>query len=174
MSAGRARVFFALWPPEPVRGALACLAQAARSECGGRAIAAANLHLTLFFVGSIDRARIPRLDSAERAVRAAPFDLAIDRLGYFRHARIVWAGAAHAPPQLVALADRLASALAGCGLEADARPYAPHVTLVRKATRRPAQQTMEACRWRVADYVLVESVPAAAGVRYQVLSQWRL
>lgn len=170
----RARVFFALWPQDGPRTTLARWGNQLMAECGGRAVARSNIHLTLFFVGDVPRQHISRLAAAAQSVHAAPFALTIDRIGYFRHNRIVWAGTAHCPPQLVALEARLRGALEPLGVRAEDRPYVPHVTLVRKAQRKPARCTPEACVWRVEDLVLMESVALAGGVRYEPLAKWPL
>ena len=133
-----------------------------------------NIHITLFFVGSIERTRVPALERAASQARAQPFSLAIDRLGYWRHNQIVWAGTTKCPAALVELAVTLRVALAGEGVQGEERPYAPHVTLVRNAGRKPAPRPFEPCEWRVDEFVLVESVPAPGGVRYQPRLRWPL
>lgn len=170
----RARVFFALWPQGEPRTTLARWGDQLVAECGGRAVARSNIHLTLFFVGDVAREHIARLEGAARSVHTAPFALTIDRIGHFRHNRIVWAGTAHCPPQLLALEARLRATLEPLGVKAEDRPYLPHITLVRKAQRKPARRTPEACIWRVEDLVLMESVANAGGVRYEPLAKWPL
>lgn len=150
------------------------MANQMQAECGGRAVSRSNIHLTLLFVGVVTRERATLLEGAARSVSAAPFALTIDRIGYFRHNRIVWAGAAHCPPELVALEARLRGALAPLGVKAEDRAYVPHITLVRKAQRKPARFTPEACVWRVQDLVLMESVAITGGVRYRPLAKWPL
>ncbi|MDH5265059.1 MAG: RNA 2',3'-cyclic phosphodiesterase, partial [Betaproteobacteria bacterium] len=59
-----ARLFFALWPDAAARAALADLARATANRYGGRAVPAANLHLTLVFLGEVDPARIAALRRA--------------------------------------------------------------------------------------------------------------
>lgn len=172
--AGRARVFFALWPPDEIRHALAGLAHEAQRESGGRAIARPNIHLTLFFVGDIARGQIAGLEAAAASVRAGAFMLTIDRIGYFRHNRIVWAGTAHCPSELIVLEARLRAALAPLGLRGDDRPYVPHLTLVRKADRKPVRDTVPPHVWHVHELALMESVAIAGGVSYQPLAQWPL
>jgi 2'-5' RNA ligase len=174
IKADRARVFFALWPSEAVQARLAALANDARAECGGRAMAQENIHLTLFFVGSTERTRIPALERAAAHARAKPFSLLIDHLGYWRHNHIVWAGTTQCPDELVELAATLRVALAAEGVEGEERPYVPHVTLVRDAARKPAQSRIEPCAWNVEDCVLVESVPVQGGVRYEPRARWAL
>lgn len=173
-AAARGRVFFALWPDERVRGALAALAGEAQIECGGRATKAAKVHLTLFFVGDIERERIGRLQSIAREIRGAPFELEIDQLGYWRHNRIVWAGATRCPRNLSLLAHALHAALTREGLPAEERPYVPHITLLRNARRQPKSKSVAPIAWRAEEFVLVESVQAGSAARYEVIARWPL
>jgi len=170
----RARLFFALWPDDSVRSALAALARDAQAECGGRAIARENLHLTLFFVGPFDRARIAALERAAGSLRTTTFELVLDRLGYWPHNRIVWTGATQCPAVLAALATDLRAALAHEGIAGETRPYVPHLTLVRNAERKPAARRLPACHWAASELALVESVPVSGGVRYDVTHAWSL
>jgi 2'-5' RNA ligase len=173
-SRDRARLFFALWPDASVQAALATLARDVQTHCGGRAIAQQNIHLTLFFVGAFERARMEALKDAAASAHAAAFSLSIDRLGYWRHNRILWAGARDCPAELTKLASRLSDALVRIGIHGEDRPYVPHVTLLRNAERRPQHTTIEPCTWRVKDFVLMESVSIAGGVRYEPLAIWPL
>ena len=168
----RARVFFALWPDDEVRAALADVAARAHAQCGGRVTASAKIHLTLFFVGTIERERIAELEACAKEVAAAPFELELDVLGHWRHNRIVWAGTRQTPAALAALVDTLTRSLARAGYRGEDRPYAPHVTLVRDARRAPDGLALDVPRWRAADFALVES--AAGGSRYDVLARWPL
>ena len=176
MSAGaaRARLFFALWPDEVVRAGLAKLAREARGECGGRAIPAEKIHLPLFFIGHVEGARIARFEAAAECVGGEAFELALDRIGYWRHNEIVWAGTTRVPAALVTLEASLRKALIAEGLPGDDRPYAPHVTLVRDAEGKPAPREVAPLVWRVEDFVLVESVTVRGGVRYDVRRRWPL
>ena len=168
----RARVFFALWPDAEVRSALADAASRVHAACGGRATATAKIHLTLFFVGTVERERIADLEACAKSVSAAPFELDLDVLGHWRHNRIVWAGTRKTPEALAALVAALTGQLERVGFRGEDRPYAPHVTLVRDAKRAPAGVALDVPRWRAADFALVES--AAGGSRYDVLARWPL
>lgn len=168
-----ARVFFALWPPPAVRESLAGIARDVRAACGGRATQREKIHLTLFFVGEVERIRIARLLAAAAAVRSASFELAIDRLGYFRRARIAWAGAA-CPPALASLVAQLTTNLAAEGIEGEDRPYVPHITLAREAPRKPARTSIDPVIWPASDFVLVESGRRAGGSAYEILEAFPL
>ena len=163
-------MFFALWPDDPVRDALAAAALRAHEECGGRATPAAKIHLTLFFVGDVERAQIPQLQACASSLAATSFELATDVLGYWRHNRIVWAGTRATPPALTTLVATLTAHLAAAGYRGEDRPYVPHVTLVRNARRAPHAKAIDAPPWAPREIALVESVDG----RYEPLAKWPL
>jgi 2'-5' RNA ligase len=169
-----ARLFFAAWPAPEIQRALGELAAELKPGCGGRAIPAGNIHLTLAFLGDVAPERRQRLESLAAAVAAPRFDLDVDHVEYWRHNRIVWAGVAHCPPAAAALVERLGAALAGEGFRVERRPYVPHITLLRDARNAPAHGTVAAIHWPVTRYALVESAPRERGRLYQVLREWPL
>ena len=172
--ADRARLFFALWPDAAVREALAAAARDAQTGCGGRATAPDKLHMTLFFVGDIERSRVETLKTLAGAIEGRPFELAISAVGYWRHNRIVWAGSARCPSQLAALVADLQGKLSPAGMCTEDRPFLPHVTLVRNARHPPRKKAIIPLVWSAHDFVLVESAPARGGVSYEVISRWPL
>ena len=133
-----------------------------------------RIHVTLFFIGAIERSRIADLAALARGIAADAFELDLSVLGYWRHNRIVWAGTTHAPAPLGAVVAQLQERLAREGVPTDDRPYHPHVTLVRDAPRAPVSTALSVPRWCVNDFALVESVPGAGSVRYEVLERWPL
>ena len=174
VTADTARLFFAAWPAPDVQCGLGELARALQRECGGRAVPADNIHLTLVFLGDVERAILPSLNALAAAVTAPRFDLQVGRVEFWRHNRIVWAGVEECPEPLPRLVARLGQALAATGVRLDQRPYVPHITLLRDARRAPASNAVAAIRWPVADFVLVESVQRERGRVYEVLQRWPL
>lgn len=77
------RLFFALWPSDEARAALAGWRDALPRP-GGRPTAARNLHLTLAFAGDVDAETRTCLEQAAARVRGEPFSLPLDRLGVFK------------------------------------------------------------------------------------------
>jgi RNA 2',3'-cyclic 3'-phosphodiesterase len=169
-----ARLFFAAWPPPEVQRSLGKLAERLQLECGGRALPAPNIHLTLVFLGDVARELLPRLETAAARVFAPPFDLAISRIAYWRHNRVVWAGVESVPAALRVLVNRLEEVLTEEGFRFDQRAYAPHITLLRNARRSPADANLQTEAWPVRRFALVESVPRARGRVYEVLREWPL
>ena len=172
--ADSARLFFALWPDAGTQHALGALAQGLKPECGGRAVPARNIHLTLVFLGNVERARMPRLEALAAGIRVARFELTLDCVEFWRHNRIVWAGTRYCPEALQELVARLGEGLAAEGFRADERPYVPHITLLRNARRQPATAAAPAITWPVARFALVESAPRERGRVYEVVREWPL
>jgi RNA 2',3'-cyclic 3'-phosphodiesterase len=172
-AADAARCFFALWPAAAVRDALAQWTQGARKECGGRATAAEKIHLTLAFLGNVERSRIDELRAAAAVIAGERFTLALDQAGYWRHNRIVWAGATEVPPALTMLVSALGERVKGLGYRLEERPYAAHITLLRNA-RRGASPALPLLRWAADEFTLVESKLGERGSRYVIVDRWPL
>jgi 2'-5' RNA ligase len=166
-------VFFALWPDDGVRDALHREAQMLHRNCGGRVMRRENVHLTLVFVGNVAVGRLDELKAAAGTISGSSFELVLDRLGYWRHNRIVWASPLTVPEALRELVGSLESRLQQAGFEFDQRPYAPHITLLRDA-RAPGVPAPLHLDWPVGDFVLVESAHSAQGPAYRVVARWAL
>ncbi|HXZ55246.1 MAG TPA: RNA 2',3'-cyclic phosphodiesterase [Burkholderiales bacterium] len=164
------RLFFALWPPEEVRAQLARWSRELRTLCGGRATPAENLHLTVAFLGSVAGAAEVERAAREVAVRRAT--LLLDRAGFWRQSRIVWAGTSLAPAGVEQFARDLRGALARHEIGFDAKPFATHVTLLREAREPRSMPALEPIAWEVDGFVLVRSQPSARGSRYEAVATW--
>lgn len=170
------RLFFALWPDAGTRDALAASAHALRATCGGRAPPAANLHLTLAFLGAVAERRVAEFAALAAALPATPFEFVLDQFGYWRAQRLLWAGMRVCPPELGALALALRERLTAAGFQVERRPFHPHVTLLRDVTRAPAtEQTPDVpLQWRARHFVLACSLPVRGGVVYRMVGTWPL
>lgn len=95
-----------------------------------------GIHLTLKFLGEIGEQLVPEIMGALTLALcdAERFRLGIEGVGTFPNpvsARVVWCGIVGDVEKLVAVQAAVEHALVGLGLERDARPYAPHLTLGR-------------------------------------------
>jgi len=169
------RLFFALWPDDATRARLAAISAALPARCGRR-VATGNLHITLSFLGSVEAARLDCLRRGPDAIRAPALTLPLERLGWFRRARVVWLAPedAHVPPALIELVGAVNRVVRGCGLEPDGRAWRPHLTLTRKAAKPPREQAFEPVYWDIREFTLVESVTHDKGPEYRVLARWPL
>lgn len=167
------RLFFALRPDAGVRARLAQLQQAFRQR-GARLHEAANLHLTLAFLGMVDERRCEQVCHVASGLDGQGFTLEIDAVGYWRRPRILWCAPSHVPPALNLLVEQLWSGLVGCGFAAELRPYRPHVTLLRKAAAVDRQKLAEPITWSAAHFELMWSRSVANRLHYETLRRWRL
>jgi 2'-5' RNA ligase len=174
---GALRLFFALVPDAQARRSLAQRAGDIAQETGGRATRAANLHLTLAFLGRVPQARAADVEAigAQAAATAEPFALVLDRVGLFRDAGAAWIGTDDVAPALRQIAGALRDALRAARLPVERRAFHPHVTLARHAVRSPtADAASPGVRWRVDAIALMASHTLPAGALYRVLASWPL
>lgn len=130
------RVFVGVELPSCVRDACMTLMRACQACADGRWALAENLHVTLAFVGQIDSARMPSVETAMRTVAARfePPRLHLAAPGTFekRGGGILYCGV-DASPTLEPVHDALCDALRTQGLPCDPGPFRAHITLARKA-----------------------------------------
>jgi len=168
------RLFFALWPTEPVRKSIVEAALPVSQKIKGRIIQPHNLHITLHFIGQVSEDIKDCMHNAAHAVAGKSFHVDLDRFGHFPRAKVFWMGAQVLPAELTRLHDKLGDALEKCGYQCDKRPYNPHVTLMRKCMRINAGQPGFSIPWAVNEFVLVESIQDVSGVNYQVIEHYPL
>jgi 2'-5' RNA ligase len=171
------RLFFALWPDAASAAALGRAARAAARVCGGKPTRPETIHLTLAFIGNVPAERVTVLRQLAPRVDAGPFDLELDRIGFWRHNRILWAGAGGVPPALTLLVGQLNGLLREAGFRLEDRPFAAHVTLLRRADCRGGAERgidFAPLRWPVTEFVLMESVLRPEGADYRPLARYGL
>jgi 2'-5' RNA ligase len=166
------RVFFALWPDELLQRRCADLALTLQLRCGGKLVPAHNIHLTLLFVGEVEKTKIAELIEAANSVRAKFFALQLDRVGAFRKSKAVWLAPAQASSECTLLVNNLQNVLWQAGFGFDSKPFVPHVTLLRKAGWLDESTLNEAIDWQVNGFALVRSLSEIEGVRYEVLKKF--
>jgi 2'-5' RNA ligase len=168
------RLFFALWPDDALREALHRAARKPVRQSGGKPVTPDNYHVTLKFLGSADEEAFDCVCAAADAIRAQPFELRLDQIGFWPRPRTLWLGAEQAPEGLTALARTLDEAAEGCGFEPELRPYRPHVTLARKVPKPGEPGPVQPLVWRPEAFVLAVSETRAQGAHYRVLRSWAL
>lgn len=165
-------LFFALWPDAGVRRVLQQLRQGLPRH-GGREPHAADLHITLAYLGRISAIQRDCAEQAAGRLRAQPFCLRIDTLGVWRRSGILWCAPGRTPPPLVVLAANLNISLAECGIVLDRRPFRPHVTLVRNVRHGIGGVEIEPVAWPVTELVLAAGRQGRRP-RYEMLARWAL
>lgn len=174
------RLFVAIRPPGPIR---ALLLAAMGGISGARWQSDEQLHLTLRFIGEVDRHLAGDIAAALSAVRQAPFEIALSGLGWFEvrdKPDAIWAGLKPQEP-LKALHGKIDRALGRVGIAPDARAYVPHVTLARlKRGAGPIGGLLEHAGglasppFTVSEFHLYESDLTPDGSVYSLIERYRI
>jgi 2'-5' RNA ligase len=161
------RIFFAAWPPPETAAALHEWSKALQ----GRSTPVANIHLTLAFLGDADPARAA---ASARRVKASRHELPIDEARFWPKNQIVWAGPRERPEPLDSLVSALQLELHRDKFILERRPFAAHVTLLRRAAKPAALPPLPKVRWRVSEFLLVRSRTSAKGPTYEPVERFAL
>ena len=124
------RLFVAIRPPAPIRQLLLA---AMGGISGARWQSDDQLHLTLRFIGEVDRHLAGDVHAALGGVHHAPFALALNGIGCFERRGLpdaVWAGVTP-HDQVKALHRKIDAALLRVGVPPDERAFLPHITIAR-------------------------------------------
>ena len=128
------RLFVGIRPPEDV---IDLLIDAMDDSADFRWQNEAQLHLTLRFIGEVERPVANDIADALGRVRAEPFELRIKDVGRFeqRSSGALWAGV-EPRSDVAALAAKIERVCQEVGLEPERRAFHPHITLARWKGRR--------------------------------------
>lgn len=124
------RLFVALRPPAEIREKLLDLMG---GVAGARWQSDEQLHVTLRFIGEVDRRSAEDVALALSRVRASEVEMALSGAGSFDKRSVIhtiWAGVTPRDVHL-SLHRKIDHHLVQVGLGAEARAYQPHITLAR-------------------------------------------
>lgn len=175
------RLFVAIRPPRAIRD---LLLDAMGGVPGARWQDDEQLHLTLRFIGEVDRNRAEDVAAALARVRVAPFDLRIQGVGRFERrgrTEAIWA-AVSPHDEVAALARKTNEAVTRAGLPTETRAYHPHVTIARmgRAGGGPVEPFLTAAAglssppWAVDSFSLFESRLGSEGAHYETVARYAL
>ena len=174
------RLFVAIRPPAFIRDALLDLMD---GVSGARWVDEEQLHLTVRFIGEVDRHLANDVHAALGAVHHPAFHLALSGLGSFDRsggASVLWAGVTPHEP-LRALHKKVDQALERVGIPADRRAFHPHITLARlprgAGPLQPLVETaggLASAPFAVEEIRLYESELTHAGPVYTLAGRYKL
>lgn len=143
----------------------------------------AQLHLTLGFIGEVDRRRADEIATALQMIDGPCPTLAIDGVGAFDRRGTVHTLYARVAPDeaLFRLRQRVDRAIASVGLPPEHRAFVPHVTLARLSQSAPAivgfvqrNAGLTAPAATLDDFLLYESMLGSGGAVYHVAARYGL
>ena len=174
------RLFVAIRPPDEVRD---LLVDAMDEGPGLRWVGEENLHLTLRFIGEVERPLAEDVARRLQSVRGEPFELRIKGVGRFeqRNGGAVWAGV-EPKGQVAPLAAKVDRACVLAGLEPERRAFHPHVTLARfgRAGKAEAEDferrraALASAPFEVDRFILFESRLSRHGPHYEPIAEYLL
>jgi 2'-5' RNA ligase len=174
------RLFVAIRPPEPIRD---LLIDAMDESPDFRWQHDEQLHLTLRFIGEVDRPLADDIAAALTRIRAERFSVRIAGTGRFeqRNSGSLWAGVEPKAP-VAALASKIERTCVGLGLEPERRAFHPHITLARWKGRRSREIADFLQRTRglasepfdVSEFILFESRLSRHGAHYEEAASYPL
>lgn len=187
------RLFVALRPPADVRAALLAVMggiEGAHWQTDGQ------LHLTLAFLGTLDRHGVAVAIEALSSIHQSPFGVRLGTVGSFSAGRenrvsTLWVSVSedkktdtkYGKTTIFNLASSCRQALRGAGLEVDSRRFLPHITVARFGRagaprdllrRWLADVRLPALPFEVDRFHLVESHMGAGGSHYVPLASYQL
>ena len=174
----KVRAFFGLPLPDPQREALdGYLRQCAARATEFRWTPAANLHLTVRFLGQVEEPLARSIAEAVVDSRPDAFELALGDTGVFKRgrlARVVWIGLREGDAEARRLAAVVEAECVRAGLEPETRAFTAHLTLARARVRDGATLPQlppppELDSWRAAEVILYRSRLGRSGSEYEPL-----
>ena len=168
------RIFFALWPDAVIREQLSNASNSIPVERPARRVPDYNLHLTLHFIGNVYQDQLVCMQQQASLVEAEGFELDIDCQGHFSKPRVAWLGCSGIPARCGIFTINWGKAWVIVITNPSCGVYHPHITVARKIKSIAACGDFEPMRWRVENFVLVESRSIASGVKYRVIDSYDL
>ena len=174
------RLFVGIDPPPAIKEQLLGLMG---GVAGARWQSEAQLHLTLHFVGEVDRHQANDVAAALESLHHPRFELALSGAGAFDrrgHVNALWAGVAPHEP-VHTLHKKVNQAVARAGLAPERRAYLPHITLARFGREAGTLDGfvdrhggLSSASFPVDDFCLYESQLTRDGSVYTIIERYRL
>jgi len=174
------RLFVAIRPPGPIRD---LLIDAMDESANFRWQEDEQLHITLRFIGEVDRPLADDIADALGQIRSARFTLRVGGVGRFeqRSSGALWA-AVEPKEQLLALASKIERVCTTVGVEPERRAFHPHITLARwkgRRTREAAdfldrERGLSSMPFEVDNFILFESRLSRHGAHYEETAAYQL
>lgn len=174
------RLFVAIRPPREIRAQLLAIMRGVEDA---RWQDDDQLHLTLRFIGEVERTRAEDIAAALASVRQPPFELRLNGVGMFdtggRRGNL-WVGV-EPPNAPKVLRDRVNGAMRRAGFAPEKRKFVPHITIARlRSSSGPIEGFIAAnggfasTPFTVSEFNLYESHLHHSGARYEAIQRYPL
>ncbi|UZK65839.1 RNA 2',3'-cyclic phosphodiesterase [Sphingomonas sp. M1-B02] len=174
------RLFVGLRPPHSIREQLLATMGGVP---GARWQSDEQLHITLRFIGEVERPLAEDIAIALGNVRFPPLEVALAGVGQFDsrgRPNALWAGV-RPHEALAGLHHKIDQALVRCGLPPEGRAYLPHITLARMNAAAAAtsgfleaQAGLASALFALDHFLLFESHLGREGATYDAVERYPL
>ncbi|MGI8932236.1 MAG: RNA 2',3'-cyclic phosphodiesterase [Sphingomicrobium sp.] len=174
------RLFVALRPPREIRSI--CLNSTADGPRGWAWQDESQLHVTLRYIGEVERPLAEDIAAMLSTLHARPVELGLRGVGFFDQGPrgVLFARAIPREP-LAAIHSKIDRALIGVGLAPERRAFLPHITLARRrqdaadpAAWLETHAALAAPPVPVEELILYESRLGRSGAHYEPVANYPL
>ena len=142
-----------------------------------------NLHLTLKFLGEIEKTQVDRVSEMVSEITFKAFNISVENVGVFPNIRrpsTIWAGVTEGVTELARIFNSVDHKLSVIGFERDRRRFHPHITISRvrsgKNREKLGEELMKLSNYsfgedRIDNIALKKSVLTPNGPIYSTLAE---
>ncbi len=133
------RLFVAIDLDESIRENISRFSNKLAGLSGIKAVEKGNLHITLQFLGEVDKSRVELIKEELSKVKFTPFKIKLAKVGGFpsiASPRVVWIDVVEGKEELTMLANEVSTKLKKLGFRRD-KDFVAHVTVARVKRKNP-------------------------------------
>lgn len=134
-----------------------------------------NLHITVCFLGDINAKQRCFMEDNLSQTTMEPFNLELDKIGYFPESGALWLGCKSTPASFSVLVKTCRQLANRTSIRVDKKDAEPHVTLARRIeTPISAPLVAPSFQFAVDELALIESRLTPHGPQYETVMAWHL
>ena len=134
-----------------------------------------NLHITVCFLGDINARQRYFMEDNLSQTSMNPFDLELDKIGYFPDSGVLWLGCESTSIDFSALVKTCRKLANRTSIRVDKKTAVPHITLARRVEAPiSAPLVPPAFQFPVHELALIESRLTPHGPQYENAMSWYL
>jgi len=183
---GKIRSFIAIEIPREIKNKIAEIQNKLReTSTDVRWVNPGTIHLTLKFLGNIEKTQIQDILSAIKHSSEGinPFSVEIKSIGVFpklEYPRVVWIGIKEERNSLLTLQKRIEENLSSLGFDKEERDFKPHLTLGRVKSQKGKEKLISLIqqskdislgKFDVKEICLMQSILKPSGAEYSSLGE---
>ena len=161
-----ARLFVGIELSDRARDKISGILPALREGVEGKFHGKSMYHITLCFLGQVQRSDIPAICALIDAIPLPTFALSLGEWGTFKDGKILYLGISEPCETLRAIQHQLAHALIDAGYLSEVAPYVPHITVARGVKRVESLPEAPTAEWTAHKLTLFESARIDERLQY--------